>query len=58
MELRKKDMFFAKGVGNGVRCTLKYSSAEKDGYSLKVRGSEFLLEDTKPLGKICLVYDL
>ncbi|PJN50395.1 hypothetical protein PAEVO_54390 [Paenibacillus sp. GM2FR] len=58
MELRKKDMFFAKELGNGGRCTLKYSSVEKDSYSLKVRGSEFLLEDTKPLGKISLVYDL
>lgn len=32
--------------------------SEQAGYSLKVRGSEFLLEDTKPLGKISLVYYL
>jgi hypothetical protein len=58
MELRMKGMFFAKKVGNGVRFTLKYSSVEKKSYSLKVRDSEFLLEDTKPLGKISLVYYL
>lgn len=55
MEIRKKDMFFAKEPGNGVRCTVKYSRAEQASCSLKVRGSEFLLEDNMPLGKISLI---